>query len=276
MSSWFHRSGGLAESGWECVVDERSGLRHAGLRVGSGSLVLPAGPIERMILPLEGAVTVEHDGGTVGLTGRASVLAGAADTLYLGSGQGATVTATGRVAVAEARAERGLPPAVLRAADVPVERRGSGAAARQVRNLGLPGVLDAERLLVCEVITSAGHWSSYPPHKHDEHVPGLESRLEEIYWFSAGVAAGIPPVEAAAPFGLFAGYSSRAGELDLSELVRDGDVALIPHGYHGPAAAPPGYDLYYLNVMAGPGDERAWRISDDPAHGWIRTTWETP
>jgi 5-deoxy-glucuronate isomerase len=57
-------------------------------------------------------------------------------------------------------------------------------------------------------------------------------------------------------------------------MVRTGDVALVPYGYHGPAAAAPGYDLYYLNVMAGPGAERAWRISDDPAHAWIRSTWD--
>jgi 5-deoxy-glucuronate isomerase len=160
---------------------------------------------------------------------------------------------------------------VLRAEAVPVELRGAGASSRQVHNFGVPGALEAERLIVCEVITPAGNWSSHPAHKHDEATP-TESRLEEIYYFEAAVVRGAAPASAD-PFGLFAAYSSPAGEIDLTAVVRTGDIALVPYGYHGPAAAPPGYDLYYLNVMAGPDPERAWRISDDPDQAWIRDTW---
>jgi 5-deoxy-glucuronate isomerase len=160
---------------------------------------------------------------------------------------------------------------VLRADAVPVEIRGGGAATRRVHNFGVPGVLDAERLIVCEVITPAGGWSSYPAHKHDEEGPD-ESVLEEVYWFEAAALAPAPADADA--FALFATTSSAAGEIETAATVRTGDVALVPFGYHGPAAAPPGVDLYYLNVMAGPG-ERAWRIQDHPRQAWIRDTWGT-
>ena len=72
---------------------------------------------------------------------------------------------------------------------------------------------------------------------------------------------------------MFSTYSSPAGPIDINARVQTGDIALVPYGYHGPAVAAPGYDLYYLNVMAGPGLERRWLISDDPAHAWVRESW---
>jgi 5-deoxy-glucuronate isomerase len=177
------------------------------------------------------------------------------------------------VAIAEAPATERLPVSVLRAAQTPVEVRGRGRSTRQVHNFGVPGGLAAQKLLVCEVITPAENWSSYPGHKHDQAGP-TESVLEEIYYFEAAVSRGLDAPAAADPFGLFCTYASPAGSIDTGAMVRTGDIALVPFGYHGPAAAAPGYDLYYLNVMAGPGAERAWRISDDPAHAWIRATWD--
>jgi 5-deoxy-glucuronate isomerase len=282
VSDWFHRAGELAREGWDVVVDDTlPGWAHTGLRVGgTGEHELPAGALERMILPLEGDVTVVHAEGETTLRGRSSVFSGAADALYLGVGQSAALRVDGRVAVAEAPVTEPesdpLPMQVIRAADVPVEQRGGGAASRTVRNFGLPGALHAQKLLVCEVVTSAGNWSGVPPHKHDEVIPGAETRLEEIYWFDLAVARGVEQAADGAPvdpIGVFAAYDSPSGAIDLVELVRPGDVALVPHGYHGPAGAMPGYDLYYLNVMAGPDAGRAWRITDDPAHAWIRTTW---
>ena len=90
--------------------------------------------------------------------------------------------------------------------------------------------------------------------------------LEEIYYFE--VADG-PAVRASAT----SGCTAPERRIDVLAEVRTGDVVLIPHGWHGPSMAAPGYDLYYLNVMAGPGDERAWLICDDPAHAWVRDTW---
>ena len=73
---------------------------------------------------------------------------------------------------------------------------------------------------------------------------------------------------------MFSTYSSPAGDIDINAMVRTGDIALVPYGFHGPAVAAPGYDLYYLNVMAGPDPDRAWHITDDPAHAWVRDSWQ--
>jgi 5-deoxy-glucuronate isomerase len=147
--------------------------------------------------------------------------------------------------------------------------RGAGQASRQVNNFCGPDVTIADRLIAVEVLTPAGNWSSYPPHKHDEEVPEVETALEEIYYFE------VAPSPAGDPgFAYQRVYGSRPGrEIDVTAEVRGGDAIVMPHGYHGPSMAAPGYDLYYLNVMAGPG-ERAWRFTDDPAHAWVRATWE--
>ena len=106
-------------------------------------------------------------------------------------------------------------------------------------------------------------------------VPGSETLLEEIYYFEAAPARGTGAPAGADAFGTFATYSSAAGEIETRALVRTGDIALVPYGYHGPAAAAPEYDLYYLNVMAGPGPDRAWMFTDDPRQAWIRSRWES-
>lgn len=278
---WFFTRSSLARDGWESVVDDSlEGWQHTGLRVGElggGSLALEPTAIERMVVPLKGDVHISWqnaDGaGEIDLAGRSSVFDGPPDVAYLGIGTTATLTGSGRVAVAEAPATLSLEVQVLRAAEIPVEIRGAGRSTRQVHNYGTPAGLHAQKLIVCEVITPAENWSSYPAHKHDQAVPGTESRLEEIYYFESEVTRGVDASATADPFGMFATYSSPAGTIDINALVRTGDVALVPFGYHGPAVAAPGYDLYYLNVMAGPDDERVWNITDDPAHGWVRDTW---
>lgn len=295
-NEWFRPRGSLTREGWETAVgwdgaDAEPRWRHTGLRVGElgggeqgggGELTLPAGDVERVVVPLAGRFHVEHCGPAGGptvtrLTGRAGVFAGRTDVLYLGAGATATLTGVGRVAVAEAPTSTPKPAVYLRAEQVPVEIRGSGRATRQVHNFGVPGVLDADRLIVCEVITPAGNWSSYPAHKHDESIPGHESRLEEIYYFETAVARELacvaPSSGPADPFGAFVTSPSSVGEIDTQVTVRTGDVVLVPFGYHGPASAPPEYDLYYLNVMAGPDPERAWLITDHPAQTWVRQTW---
>jgi 5-deoxy-glucuronate isomerase len=130
-----------------------------------------------------------------------------------------------------------------------------------VNNFCTPEAFEADRLIACEVLTPAGNWSSYPPHKHDEDRPG-ESVLEEIYYFEVdGPGMGYHHV-----------YGTPDRPIEVLAEVRTGDAVLVPHGWHGPSMAAPGYHLYYLNVMAGPG-ERAWRACDDPAHAWIRDSW---
>ena len=127
---------------------------------------------------------------------------------------------------------------------------------RQINNFCGPDTGFADRLIAVEVITPGGNWSSYPPHKHDEDIPGVETALEEIYYFEVAD-------------GGFAYQRAYGPGVDILAEVRSGDPVLLPTGYHGPSMAAPGYDLYYLNVMAGPG-EREWRFTDDPAHAWIR------
>ena len=148
------------------------------------------------------------------------------------------------------------------ASAVGVELRGAGASSREVRNFARPDGFDADRLIAVEVLSPGGNWGSYPPHKHDE-MREDETELEEIYHY----------VVADGPAGPGLAYQHVYGTpdrpIDLLTTVRTGDVVLVPHGWHGPAMAAPGYDLYYLNVMAGPG-ERAWRACDDPAHAWVR------
>ncbi|MGW9631715.1 5-deoxy-glucuronate isomerase [Agromyces sp. NPDC055520] len=280
---WFHPRESLARDGWQLVVDASlDGWQHTGLRVGDlggpggHGLELPAGEIERLIVPLTSGCLVRAytEDGTlheVELEGRASVFDGATDCLYLPPGSRAALSGTGRVAVAEAPATTRHPLRHIGRDEVPVELRGRGRASRQVHDLCTPAVLDAERLIVCEVITPAGNWSSYPPHKHDEELPGRESALEEIYYFELAGADADADADAA-PYGLFSASSSAATEIELDERVHSGDVALVPGGFHGPAVAPPTHDLYYLNVMAGPG-ERVWRITDEPAHEWVRESW---
>ena len=278
-NEWFHPRGSLAREGWESVVDATiPGWRHTGIRVApldGGCLELPAGDVERIVVPLTGSFRVDHEGTTTKLVGRSHVFDGPTDVLYLGAGQAVAIRGTGRVAVAEAFTAARKPSRYLAKSEIPIEIRGAGRDTRQVHNFGTPDVLDAAAFIVCEVITPGGNWSSHPAHKHDEHVPGHESRLEEIYYFEAAPTRGIsvPAPEGADAFGSFATYASATGEIDTNALVRTGDIALVPHGYHGPAAAAPEYDLYYLNVMAGPDPERVWLVTDDPRQTWIRERW---
>ena len=133
--------------------------------------------------------------------------------------------------------------------------RGSGSNTRHVRNI-LPEDHPAESLLVVEVITPGGHWSSYPPHKHDRDALPAESALEETYYHRVDPPQG---------FAVQRVYTDDRS-LDETMCVQDRDVVLVPRGYH-PVGASHGYNLYYLNVMAGP--RRIWRFYNDPAHEWL-------
>ena len=281
---WVLPVGSAVRDGWDVVVDVATeDWQHTGLLVASltdgQTREVATGDWEHVVVPLSGSVLVESGGDRAQLAGRPSVFAGPTDVAYAARGRGLSVTATGgpaKVAVCAARATEPHTPSFrhLSAAEVPVELRGAGAASREVRNFAVPGVLDADSIIACEVLTPAGNWSSYPPHKHDEARDGIETELEEIYYFEVQVAAGAPASEGADPVGYQRVYGTEARPIDVLAEVRTGDVVLVPHGWHGPSMAAPGYDLYYLNVMAGPGPERAWLICDDPAHTWVRSTWD--
>lgn len=283
-SVWFYPKGKLRAGAWESVVETgKLDWLYAGFRIAElegGTVELTAEKLERIILPLNGsfAVTYLLDGDseirTQLLTGRKSVFHGPSDSLYLPTGTSATISGTGRVSVSEAPTDNYFPVNYMSAEETPVEIRGAGRSTRQVQNFGTPAALNADRFIVCEVITPADNWSSYPPHKHDEDVPGHESKLEEVYYFETAVSRGLEAPENSDPIGYMRNYGSSAGNIDTLEEVRTGDIALVPYGWHGPCMAAPGYDLYYLNVMAGPSEERVWLISDDPSHSWVRQTWD--
>jgi 5-deoxy-glucuronate isomerase len=268
------RPAGSTASG-DYLVDlspETAGWSYSGLRVlqlvpGARHRLAP-GPAEMLVLPLEGSCVVECDGKRLELAGRSSVFSGPTDFVYLPTGTDAVLSSDGggRFALPSALAERRLPVRYVPAADVAVELRGAGSCSRQVNNFCTPDAFEADRLIACEVLTPGGNWSSYPPHKHDEAGPA-ESELEEIYYFEVSAGSG----DRGVAYQRVYGRPERPVEV-LAE-VRTGDVVLVPYGWHGPSMAAPGYDLYYLNVMAGPGAERAWLITDDPAHAWVRQTW---
>jgi 5-deoxy-glucuronate isomerase len=284
---WVRPYGTAAEGAFQVsVTDAVPGWRHTSLRVATlapyAQVDLATGDSEIIVVPLRGGAdvaAVDHAGRhhKARLAGRDDVFAGPTDVAYVPRGSTLTIT-TGdgpaKIALCGAKATKRAEPLPFRhlaAADVPVELRGAGTASREVRNFGVPHVLDADSVIACEVITPAGNWSSYPPHKHDEERDGVETELEEIYYFEVRAEPGAPA--GADPIGYQRVYGTAERPIDVLAEVRTGDVVLVPHGWHGPAMAPPGYDLYYLNVMAGPGPARAWLICDDPAHGWVRQTW---
>jgi 5-deoxy-glucuronate isomerase len=151
----------------------------------------------------------------------------------------------GELAICTAPATGTLPPRLLDSAELLT--RGEGSEERFIANILMESEA-AESLLVTEVVTPAGHWSSYPPHKHDTDNMPNEALLEETYYHRLRDGSGFA----------FQRVYTDDGSLDEGVVVEDGDVVLVPRGYH-PVAGDPRSDLYYLNVMAGP--VRAWRVT---------------
>jgi 5-deoxy-glucuronate isomerase len=245
------------------VTPESAGWDHVGFEL----LALPPGAVARRetgdrevcIVAVHGTAHVRSPHGEWrDLGGRATPFDGPPDAAYLppgsayeleGAAAGAEIALCSGPAPGGGAAARRLP-----ASETRVETRGHGAHERYVTNILMDGA-PADSLLVCEVLTPAGHWSSYPPHKHDRDALPAESLLEETYYHRVGPAHG---------FGLQRVYS---GDRTLDETLSfgDGDLVLVPRGYHT-VSAPPGYTVYYLNVMAGP--VRAWAVANDPDHEW--------
>lgn len=273
-----HLPAGSATDGSDPVLitPERAGWEHSGLRVIDLEPDVPrrleTGVFEMALIAHAGAFTVEVDDGSFDVAGRTDVWDRVSDWVYLPRGTDAVLSsasgATVALPMAIAKRERQLQPAYVPAEDVPVVVRGAGQATRTIVNFCHPDAFDADSLMAVEVYTPPGNWSSYPPHKHDGR-PGspetcTEAVLEEIYYFRISGADG---------FGFHRTYAAD-GAFDDTVTVRDGDVFLVPHGYHGPCVAPPGYPMYYLNVLAGPQAQRSMAFCTDPAHDWIWDAWE--
>lgn len=195
------------------------------------------------------------DGTTFELTERRNIFSHINDFNYTPRDTTITITSTqnSAFAIPNARYARRLEPRYGAAEDVPMELRGAGQASRQVNNFCSPKAFKTDKLIAIEVLTPGGNWSSYPPHKHDETREN-ETELEEIYYFET---QGLAYQRV---------YGTPGRPIDVLAEVSTGDVILIPHNWHNPSIAKPGYHLYYLNVMAKPEPERSWRFCDDPAH----------
>jgi 5-deoxy-glucuronate isomerase len=277
--TWLHPAGTLRSDDADVVVTPAvAGWDYSGLRVFS---LAPGAPVslsldldEAVVVPLSARdVRVTVDGTPYVLAGRDGVFAAVSDWMYVPLGSVVTIEAAmGEVAVCTARATVRFPLALVRAEDVQVEVRGSGRATRQVTNIATPGSFAAaDRINVCEVITPGGNWSSWPPHRHDG-IGDCPVMNEEIYYFRIGREES--PHGDPTGSGLFRVYTVD-GSVDETVTLRDGDVYLVPQGYHGPSVAPPEYPMYFLNVLAGPGADRTMAFCDDPSHHWIRESWDT-
>jgi 5-deoxy-glucuronate isomerase len=242
------------------VTPESAGWSYVGfepLRLeGDARVERDTGARECCVVVVSGRVDVRSEHGDWrDLGSRETPFDGAADAAYLPPGTRFTLSGTGEVGLCFAPADGGAEPRVLPGSAIVPETRGHGAHERTI-NAILMGGEAADSLLVCEVHTPPGHWSSYPPHKHDRDAMPEESFLEETYYFRIDPPQG---------FGLQRVYTDD-GSLDETLSVRDRDTVLVPRGYHT-VSAPPGYAVYYLNVMAGP--TRAWAVANDPDHEWI-------
>ena len=254
------------ERGLVPVVRAGEELRHlslALLRMAPGDCrSLEAASEEMALVLVEGHVRLQASGVEgVTLGPRPGVFAGRASALYLPPGETVQVEALEPSEIAVVGSPAALTPraspVVVQPHQVRVQRRGRPGFEREVHDI-IDQRVPAQRLLVGETFNSPGQWSSYPPHKHDEAVPGVEIPLEEVYYFRIHPPQG---------FGVQAIYSPARG-VEACYRILDGDVTLMPFGYH-PVAAAPGYRVYYLWALAG--DQRALCFHDDPAHAWVHT-----
>jgi len=245
------------------VTPQSAGWRHVGFEVhalaAGESAAAQTGSREVCLVLVSGKARIKASGKDFGLLGeRMSPFEGKPHSVYVPGGSDWRVEATTDVtlAVCSAPSTDGRHPARhIAPQDMGQETRGKGTNVRYVTNI-LPEDAPADSLLVVEVLTPGGHTSSYPPHKHDQDNLPAESLLEETYYHRVNPPQGFA----------FQRVYTDDRSLDEAIVVEDGSVVMVPRGYH-PVAAIHGYDLYYLNVMAGP--RRTWKFHNAPEHEWI-------
>jgi len=239
-------------AGWQFVGFEAQQLAPSDIAFGRSDTN------ELCLVLIRGRARIEVDGQDLGVLGaRLSPFDAPPWSVYLPPGKSWQVTAQDDVelGICASPAEGKYGVRVIPPEEAGQIERGTGSNLRLVRNI-LPDTAPAETLLVVEVVTPGGHWSSYPPHKHDTDDFPNETYLEETYYHRLKRGSG---------FAVQRVYT-KDGSLDETMAIADGDVVLVPRGYH-PVGAPAGFDLYYLNVMAGP--VRQWKFSMDPDHAHI-------
>ena len=246
------------------ITPASAGWRYVGFglyRLRAGETVAePTGDREVILVMVEGKAALQAAGRDWGVLGeRMSVFERTPPhSLYVPNGQdwAAQAVTDCTVAVCSAPGKGGHPARRLGPEGIALIPRGKGTNTRHIHNIAMEDADVADSLLVTEVFTPAGHWSSYPSHRHDEDDFPRITYLEETYYHRLNPATGWAVQR----------VYTEDGSLDDCIAVRDGDVVLVPRGHH-PCGAPHGFDLYYLNVMAGP--RRNWRFQPDPASAWI-------
>lgn len=279
-SSWYYPQGSLAQRNQPVSLNAKTaGWTYCGMDVydfsGTNKIFdIDLDNREAVVVPLSAlSVTLQINNKKHLLAGRSGVFAGVADWFYAPVGAKFSLSAdTGEVAVCTAVANKQFPAHHGLASTVPVELRGAGFATRQVNNIATPDSFQgADRIIICEVLTPGGNWSSWPPHRHDG-IAGCPNMNEEIYYFRIGKQLsdhGDPEGH-----GYFHAYTVDK-KVDDTVTLSDGDVYILPAGYHGPSIAAPEYPMYFLNVLAGPAQDRTMAFCDDPSHHWIREAWQT-
>jgi 5-deoxy-glucuronate isomerase len=249
---------GIEDAGWDFVT-----LRIKAIPAG-GAVDLETGDEEICLVPLVGTVLAKVDGVSYQLERPGTVFDGKPSALYVPIDKSVRITAAAdaEVAITGSKAKRSFPVKFISPDDIAVEIRGAGNAARQISHIIKPE-FPADNLLVVEVFTPSGNWSSFPPHKHDVDDMPRECNIEEIYYYRIDRPEG---------FGLQRLYTPD-GSFDHAWVIKDGDLLLVTEGYHAFAIAH-GYTGYYLNILAGPGNFRSMQPSDDPAYAWVRATWD--
>lgn len=232
-------------------------------RLGSGEVYrTTTNGEEAVFVLLGGTCQADWGQGAKRIGKRKNVFDGFPYALYLPTGNQVTFTAETVCEIAECRvpSHAALAPKLITPADVATSLRGGGNASRQIVDLMTPA-FPADKLMVVEVYTPGGNWSSYPPHKHDVHNPPTEVDLDEIYYYRMNQPNAFA----------FQHLYSAQNAADRTVQTRDGDVVLVRSGFH-PVVAGPGYDIYYLNFLAG--SSRAMQVTEDPQHVWLRSTWK--
>lgn len=267
------RAGEFASGNYELdLTPETAGWQYSGLKVlrldVDESVEVKTAESEMIVLPLAGSVTLEIGDESIALFGRDDVWSGISDFAYVPRDSTVVLTSPqgGRYALLTAWTDEVHPVQRFGAHEVPVTIRGRGVSTRQINDFGKEW-LKAGRILACEGYIPSGNWSSYPPHKHDE-TTSAETALEEIYYFE------IPDGPSGPGFAYQQVYGTIERPIDVLTQVWDRDVVLVPHGWHGPTIASPANPVYFLNVMAGPSPDRAWRVCNDPSHEGIRELWK--
>ena len=248
------------------VTPESTGFEYLSLRIRKilrgERLSSETGSSELGIVVLGGRCSVESTAGSwFDFGSRANVFEGLPTALYLPIETKFIVVAETdcEVALCFSRAEEKYAAQLIKPDDVEVEVRGGANATRQINHILKPE-FPAQRLLIVEVYTPSGNWSSYPPHKHDVHSPPDEVDLEEIYYYKIDRPEGYAIQRVYTP----------DGRINETLTVRDDELVLVPEGYH-PVVAAHGYNVYYLNALAG--SARSMAASDDPAYAWVRQSW---